>query len=43
MEIRVATLREVLGILKPAVPRKPTLTILNNVLVKDGQLMHQAR
>lgn len=39
MKIRVATLREVLGILKPAVPRKPTLTILNNVLVKDGQLM----
>ena len=39
MEIRVATLREVLGILKPAVPRKPTLTILQNVLVKEGQLM----
>lgn len=39
MEIRVATLREVLGILKPAVPRKPTLAILNNVLVKEGRVM----
>ena len=39
MEIQVARLRDTLGILKPAVPRKPTLQILKNVLVKDGQLM----
>lgn len=37
MEIQVARLREVLGILKPAVPRRPTLTILSNVMVKEGQ------
>ena len=39
MEIRVATLRGVLGILKPAVPHKTNLEILKNVLVKDGQVM----
>ncbi|MBA7632189.1 hypothetical protein ES703_39732 [subsurface metagenome] len=39
MEIQVARLRDTLGILKPAVPRKPTLKILENALVKDGQLM----
>lgn len=39
MEIQVARLRDTLGILKPAVPRKPTLEILKNVLVKDGKLM----
>ena len=39
MEIQVARLRETLGILKPAVPRNPSLEILKNVLVKDGQLM----
>ena len=39
MEIQVAQLREALGILKPAVPRKPTLDILKNVLVKEGQVV----
>ena len=39
MKIRVEQLRNILGIVKPAVPRKPTLDILTNVLVKDGQLM----
>lgn len=39
MDIVVATLREALGILKPAVPRKPTLAILKNILVKDGLVM----
>jgi len=39
MKIRVEQLRNALGILKPAVPRKTTLPILKNVLVKDGQLM----
>ncbi|HUT97325.1 MAG TPA: DNA polymerase III subunit beta [Dehalococcoidales bacterium] len=39
MEIRVEQLRNALEILKPAVPRNPTLPILKNILVKDGQLM----
>ncbi len=39
MEIQVARLRETLGILKPAVPRKPTLDILKNVLVKEGRVV----
>jgi len=39
MEIRVEQLRNALEILKPAVPRKTTLPILKNILVKDGQLM----
>jgi len=39
MEIRVEHLRNALGIVKPAVPRKPTLDILKNVLIKDGQMM----
>jgi len=39
MEIRVEQLRNALGIVKPAVPRKTSLDILKNVLVKDGQLM----
>ncbi len=37
MEIRVTRLREVLSLLKPAVPRKPTLKSLTNVLLKDGK------
>lgn len=39
MEIRVDQLRNALELLKPAVPRKTTLPILKNILVKDGQLM----
>lgn len=39
MEIKVEQLRNALEILKPAVPRKTTLPILKNILVKDGQLM----
>jgi len=39
MEIQVARLRETLGILKPAVPRKTTLEVLKNVLVKEGQVV----
>jgi len=39
MEIQVAKLREVLGVLKPAVPRKTSLLILTNVLVKEGQIV----
>ncbi len=39
MEIQVTKLRDTLGILKPAVPRKPTLKILENVLVKEGQMV----
>jgi len=39
MQVQVAQLRDVLAILKPAVPRKSNLPILSNILVKDGQLM----
>ena len=39
MEIQVTRLRDTLGILKPAVPRKTTLPILKNVLVKEGQVV----
>ena len=39
MKMQVTRLRETLELLKTAVPRKPTLDILKNVRVKDGQLM----
>ncbi len=39
MDIQVARFREVLGLLKPVVPRKTSLPILTNVLLKDGQAM----
>lgn len=39
MEIQVARLRECLGILKPAVPRKPSLKILENVMVQEGRMV----
>ncbi|MQY72176.1 MAG: hypothetical protein GH142_00695, partial [Dehalococcoidia bacterium] len=39
MEIQVARFREVLEILKPAVPRKTSLPVLKNVLVKEGQVV----
>jgi len=39
MEIQVNRFREALGMLKPVVPRKATLPILENVLVKEGQMM----
>ncbi len=37
MDIQVARFREVLGLLKPVVPRKTKLPILTNVLLKDKQ------
>lgn len=37
MDIQVAKLREVLGLLKPVVPRKSSLPILTNVLLGNGQ------
>ena len=37
MQIRVDRLRQALELLEPAVPRKPTLAILKNVLLKDGK------
>ncbi len=37
MDIQVARFREVLGLLKPVIPRKPTLPVLAYVLLKDGQ------
>jgi DNA polymerase III sliding clamp (beta) subunit (PCNA family) len=39
MQLQVRRLREVLELLKPAVPKKPTITTLSNVLLKDGQAM----
>ena len=39
MEIQVAQLRNTLEILKPAVPRKTSLEVLKNVLVKEGQVV----
>ncbi len=38
MEIQVRTLREALELLKPVVPRKPTLAVLSTVLLEDGYL-----
>lgn len=37
MEVQVAKFREVLDLLKPAVPRNPTVKSLVNILVKDGK------
>jgi len=37
MDIQVARFRDVLGLLKPVVPRKTALPILTNILLKDGQ------
>ena len=36
MQLRVDRLRETLKLLQPVVPKKPTLTVLNNILLKDG-------
>lgn len=38
MQLKVATLRETLGLVKTVVPKKPTLTVLKYVLIKDGKL-----
>ena len=38
MQIQVRALRESLELLKPVVPRKPTLTVLGNVLLQGGIL-----
>ncbi len=37
MDIQVAKLREVLGLLKPAIPRKSSLEVLTNVLLGNGR------
>jgi len=37
MEMRVDRLREAMGLLGPVVPKKTTLPVLANVLLKDGQ------
>lgn len=37
MQIRVERLREALGLLKPVVPRKSTLPVVQNTLLKDGK------
>ncbi len=37
MDIQVARLREVLGLLKPVIPRKTSLPVLTHVLLKDGK------
>lgn len=38
MKIKVARLRDTLDVLRPAVPRNPTLKVLSNVMVKDGKM-----
>jgi len=37
MQMRVEMLRETLGLLKPVVPRKPTVPVLQNVLLSNGK------
>jgi len=37
MEMRVDRLREALNLLQPFVPKKSTLPVLNNILLKDGR------
>jgi DNA polymerase-3 subunit beta len=39
MQMRVDKLRVTLQLLQPVIPRKPTLAILKNVLLKDGKAM----
>ena len=39
MDIQVARFRQTLELLKPVIPRKPTLPILTNVLLRDGKAM----
>ncbi len=39
MDIQIARFREVLALLKPVVPRKPTLPVLTNVMLKDGYVV----
>lgn len=39
MEVRVAELRDALKLLAPVVPRKPTLPVISNVLLKDGKVV----
>jgi hypothetical protein len=37
MHMQVARLRETLTLLQPAVPKKPSIVILKNILFKEGQ------
>lgn len=37
MQVRVDRLRETLKLLEPVVPRKPTLNVLENILLRDGE------
>ena len=39
MQIQVRRLRELLELLKPAVPKKPTIEALSNILLNDGKAM----
>ena len=39
MEVTVNTLRQALDLVKPAVPRKPTLPVMSNVRIGDGQVV----
>lgn len=39
MELRVAELRDTLKLLQPVIPRKTSLPVLHNVLLKDGQVI----
>ena len=38
MQIRVDKLRKTIALLQPVVPKNPTLKILTNILLKDGNM-----
>jgi len=38
MEIQVASLREAMKLVKPVIPKKPTMVVVKNVLLADGKV-----
>ncbi|MDD5513411.1 MAG: hypothetical protein PHD09_06560, partial [Candidatus Omnitrophica bacterium] len=39
MDVRVSKLKEVMDLVKPAVPKNPTLKVLANLCLKDGKVV----
>ncbi|MBI4215899.1 MAG: hypothetical protein HY687_00670 [Chloroflexi bacterium] len=39
MKVQVKRLRSILDLLEPVVPKKPTLPVLTNILLKDGRAL----
>ena len=37
MRVKVRRLREVMGLLQPVIPRKPTIKVIGNILLRDGK------